>query len=67
VELATGLAQNLAQSWFEVEPFGGLIELLLRYMPWVNGRRGSLGGHLSRDPPTGSNIRSGPRAQWAPF
>jgi hypothetical protein len=51
VELATGLAKDLAQARIEIKTFSSVIELLLRNMPSIDGRRGSLGGHLDRNPP----------------
>ena len=56
VQLAPGLTQDLAQAGVEVELLGGDVELLLRHVPRVDGRRCSLGGHVDRDPPEAMNV-----------
>jgi len=44
---------KLAQTGIEIKAFSSVVELLLRDVPRVDGRRGSLGGHLDRNPPAG--------------
>ena len=51
VQLAPGLTQYLAQARIEVELVRRNVELLLRDVPWIDGRRGSLGGHETCAPP----------------